>query len=132
MDNSYFGEAERIWGTLVTVRQVGTQFVAGESAPQTLREWRTVFRQWAREYALYLAGHHTLVPKCSMVIHPPDDEEGGLNTVLLIVGMFHLGEPLDLDDPLAYTIWLDFLNDHPARGEYWEWWTKHQGEINYL
>lgn len=132
MDNLHQGQEERIWGVLTNVHPADGLPSLTQFAPRTTREWRTVFRQWVVEYSLHLTKGVAVIPGPSIVIHQPTRGKDCLEVVLLIVGVLRLGEPLDLDDPLTYTIWLDFLNDHRARAEHWEWWKKQRGEFHYM
>jgi hypothetical protein len=132
MDNLYMGREQRIWGILTTFNTDADPAIVSRSAPQTLREWRIVFRQWATEYSFHLTQRSGAIPGASIVIHQPEHGQDCLEIVLLILGVLRLGEPLDLDDPLTYTIWLDFVNDHHVRFEHWEWWKQHRGEFRHV
>jgi hypothetical protein len=132
MDNSHFGNEKHVWGVLTTIHPEENLSIVGDFAPQSIRSWRAVFRQWATEYALHLTQPASSLPVTSIVINPPAQGEDCLEVVLLVVGVMRHGEPLDLNDPMTYTLWLDFINDHPARTEHWNWWRTHRDEFRYL
>lgn len=128
-----YQEEERIWGVLTARTPRTRPNKAGRFAPMTPDQWRQVFLQWAIEYAYYYSLQPQPKPELPIVHHKPVlDDQDCIEMVLAIVGSVRHDGPLDLWDPLLYTVWLDFLCDHEVRWLHWQSWQRNKGELRFL